>query len=99
MRVIGQAHNVSVAQVALAWLLHQPAVSSIIIGAKRPEQLADNIAAIELELSADELQQLNDSSRLAPEYPGWMLAYQGEFRRSQIAAARRNPSAPPAKSV
>ncbi len=45
MRPIAQAHGVSVAQVALAWLLHQPQVTSVIIGAKRPEQLADNIGA------------------------------------------------------
>src|SRR6478735_4478987 len=55
MRPIAEAHGVSVAQVALAWLLHQPQVTSVIIGAKRPEQLADNLAATKVALSADEL--------------------------------------------
>ena len=45
MRPIAEARGVSVAQIALAWLLHQPQVTSVIIGAKRREQLADNLAA------------------------------------------------------
>ena len=53
MRPIAQAHGVSVAQVALAWLLHQPQVTSVIIGAKRPEQLTDNLAATQVALSDD----------------------------------------------
>ena len=88
MRPIAQAHEVSVARVALAWLLHQPQVSSVIVGAKRPEQLADNIAATALALSPAELQQINDASALAPEYPGWMFERQGEYRRKQMAEAR-----------
>jgi aryl-alcohol dehydrogenase-like predicted oxidoreductase len=87
MRPIAQAHEVSVARVALAWLLHQPQVSSVIVGAKRPEQLADNIAATALALSPAELQQINDVSALAPEYPGWMFERQGEYRRKQMAEA------------
>ena len=55
MREIAEARGVSVAQIALAWLLHQPAVTSVIIGAKRPEQLADNIGATAVALGADEL--------------------------------------------
>jgi aryl-alcohol dehydrogenase-like predicted oxidoreductase len=84
MRPIAQAHGVSVAQVALAWLLHQKHVTSVIIGAKRPEQLADNIAAAGLRLSADELAKLGEVSRLPDEYPGWMFERQGEVRRRQI---------------
>jgi aryl-alcohol dehydrogenase-like predicted oxidoreductase len=87
MRPIAQAHGVSVAQVALAWLLHQPAVTSVIVGAKKPEQLADNIAATQLQLTAEELARLDEASRLPPEYPGWMLERQGEYRRKQLAAA------------
>ena len=88
MRPIARAHGVSVARVALAWLLHQPQVTSVIVGAKRPEQLADNIAATEVTLSADELEQIGKASKLAPEYPGWMLERQGEYRRKQMADAR-----------
>jgi aryl-alcohol dehydrogenase-like predicted oxidoreductase len=89
MRSIAQAHGVSVAQVALAWLLHQPQVTSVIVGAKRPEQLADNIAATQVTLSATELQQIGEASRLPSEYPGWMFERQGEFRRKQLAEAHR----------
>ena len=89
MRPIAQAHGVSVAQVALAWLLHQPQVTSVIIGAKRPEQLADNLAATQVTLSADELAALDEVSRLPAEYPGWMFERQGEYRRKQLLEARR----------
>ncbi len=89
MRPIAQAHGVSVAQVALAWLLHQPQVTSIIVGAKRPEQLADNLAATQVNLSAGEIDQLDQVSRLPPEYPGWMLGRLGEHRRQQMFAARQ----------
>jgi aryl-alcohol dehydrogenase-like predicted oxidoreductase len=85
MRPIAEAHSVSVAQVALAWLLQQPAVTSVIVGAKRPEQLADNIAATQVALSAAELEQIDKCSRLPSEYPGWMFERQGEFRRKQLA--------------
>ena len=87
MRPIAQAHSVSVAQIALAWLLHQPQVTSVIVGAKRPDQLADNLAATQVALSADELRALDEVSRLPAEYPGWMFERQGEVRRKQLAEA------------
>jgi len=80
MRPIAQSHGVSVARIALAWLLHQPAVASVIVGAKTNEQLADNIAATELQLSEAELKSLDEASRLPPEYPGWMFARQNMDR-------------------
>lgn len=85
MREIADAKGVSVAQIALAWLLHQPAVSSVIIGAKRSEQLAENLAATSIVLSGDELARLDAVSALPREYPGWMLERQGEYRRDQLA--------------
>lgn len=88
MRPIAQAHGVSVAQIALAWLLHQPQVTSVIIGAKRPEQLADNLAATQVALTAGELAQLDTASRLPAEYPGWMFERQGEQRRKLLAEAQ-----------
>lgn len=88
MRPIAQARGVSVAQVALAWLLQQPAVSSVIVGAKRPEQLDDNIAATQLRLSVDELARIAQAGALPSEYPGWMLERQGEVRRKQLAQAK-----------
>ncbi len=90
MRPIAQAHGVSVAQVALAWLLHQPQVTSVIVGAKRPEQLADNLAAAQVVLNAAELATLDEVSRLPAEYPGWMFERQGEYRRQQLMQARRS---------
>ncbi len=84
MRPIAAAHDVSVARIALAWLLHQRAVTSVIIGAKRPEQLADNLAAPEVRLSDDELTSLNTVSKLPGEYPGWMIERQAEFRHALI---------------
>ncbi|GAA5038305.1 aldo/keto reductase [Marivirga lumbricoides] len=75
--------NVSVAQLSLAWLLHQSAVSSVIIGAKKMEQLEDNLKATEVQFSEKELQQLDEVSQLPPEYPGWMLERQGRDRRQQ----------------
>ncbi|MEJ8810168.1 aldo/keto reductase [Variovorax ureilyticus] len=88
MRPIAEAHGVSVAQIALSWLLHQPQVTSVIIGAKRPDQLADNIAATKVALSAAELETLDAVSQLPPEYPGWMFTRQGEYRRKQLAEAK-----------
>ncbi|MEI6061420.1 MAG: aldo/keto reductase [Bacteroidota bacterium] len=77
---IGTNHQVSAAQVALAYILSKPAVTSIIIGAKKNEQLLDNIASTELKLTQDELQQLDAISALTPEYPGWMLERQSQGR-------------------
>jgi aryl-alcohol dehydrogenase-like predicted oxidoreductase len=71
MGKIAEAHHVSVAQIALAWLLHQDYVTSVIIGVKTLEQLEDNIQAIELQLNQDELIQLDEVSKLPGEYPGW----------------------------
>jgi aryl-alcohol dehydrogenase-like predicted oxidoreductase len=76
MRPIAAAHGVSVARVALAWVLRQPAMTSVIIGAKSQEQLADNLAAAELQLSDSELTTLNEVSKLPREYPGWMFERQ-----------------------
>ncbi len=80
MREIGDAHGVSVARVALAYVLAKPFVTTVIIGAKTIEQLDDNLAAVDLTLSAEELAALDEVSALAPEYPGWMLARQGGGR-------------------
>ena len=84
MRPIAEAHGVSVARVALAWLIHQPHVTSVIIGARTRDQLTDNLAATDLKLTAQELETLNKVSALAPEYPGWMLEVQGRNRREAL---------------
>jgi aryl-alcohol dehydrogenase-like predicted oxidoreductase len=81
MEPIAQSKNVSVAQIALAWLLHQPAVTSVIIGAKNTDQLTQNLNAVDITLSEDELKKLDEVSKLAREYPGWMLERQGADRK------------------
>jgi aryl-alcohol dehydrogenase-like predicted oxidoreductase len=88
MRAIAEGKGVSVAQIALAWLLHQPVVTSVIIGAKRVDQLDDNLAATSVRLSAEELASLDQASALPLEYPGWMFARQGEYRQKQIAESQ-----------
>jgi aryl-alcohol dehydrogenase-like predicted oxidoreductase len=80
MAPIAKAHECSPARVSLAWLLAKPAVTSVIIGAKRHDQLQDNLAAIKLTLTHDELKRLDEVSALPPEYPGWMMPFQGSDR-------------------
>jgi aryl-alcohol dehydrogenase-like predicted oxidoreductase len=82
MKEMAAAKNVSTAQIALAWLLHQPVVSTVIIGAKKTEQLEDNIKATEVQLTAEELARLDEISRLQQEYPAWMLERQGADRKA-----------------
>jgi aryl-alcohol dehydrogenase-like predicted oxidoreductase len=80
MAPIAKAHECSAARVSLAWLLAKPVVTSVIIGAKRHDQLQDNLAAVGLTLSQDELRRLDEVSALPPEYPGWMLPFQSADR-------------------
>ena len=85
MREVGDRHGVTVARVALAWILAKPFVTTIIIGAKTMEQLDDNLAAAGLQLTAEEVSKLDAVSALPPEYPGWMLERQGAERRPKPA--------------
>ncbi len=80
MRPIAERHGVSIAQVALAWLLAKPYVSTVIIGARTTAQLVDNLAATRLTLAAEDIRALDEASVLPAEYPGWMLAFQGQYR-------------------
>jgi aryl-alcohol dehydrogenase-like predicted oxidoreductase len=70
----------SVARIALSWLLHQKAVTSVILGAKNRQQLDDNLECVNVKLSADELRRLDEVSALPPEYPGWMIQRQSAER-------------------
>ncbi|AOK19294.1 aldo/keto reductase [Burkholderia ubonensis] len=83
MREIAAAHEVSVARVALAWVLAKAHVTSVIVGAKSIGQLEDNLAAVDLVLSLDEIAKLDEVSALPIEYPGWMVAMQGAVRVPQ----------------
>jgi aryl-alcohol dehydrogenase-like predicted oxidoreductase len=69
---IAKERNASAAQVALAWLLAQPVTTSVIIGARRMDQLEDNLKSVDVALSADELKRLDEVSKLPLEYPAWM---------------------------
>jgi aryl-alcohol dehydrogenase-like predicted oxidoreductase len=77
---LGKQYNASVAQLALAWVRQQPGVTSTIIGAKKPEQLQDNIKSTEIELSAEDMKRIDEVSALSKEYPGWMVEFQGRDR-------------------
>jgi len=73
---IGKHYNVSAARVALSWIKDKPGVISVIIGAKNQDQLMDNIACTTLQLTQDEIKELDSISALSPEYPGWMVERQ-----------------------
>jgi aryl-alcohol dehydrogenase-like predicted oxidoreductase len=92
MAPIARAHNCSPARISIAWLLSKPVVSSVIIGAKRIEQLHDNIAAVDIKLTAEEIKQLDEVSALPPEYPGWMLPFQSSNRLEPGARRIPNPA-------
>jgi len=84
MRPIAEAHKASVATVALAYVLAKPFVSSVIIGAKKMSQLQDNLAAVDLKLSEEEMKKLDEVSALPPEYPGWMIPFQNMNRLADV---------------
>lgn len=81
MQSIADEKQVTVAQIALAWLLHQPVVTSVIIGANNPQQLSDNLNSVNVHLTDEEIGKLNEISKLNPEYPGWMIDRQGRDRK------------------
>ncbi|RKH15039.1 aldo/keto reductase [Corallococcus sp. AB030] len=80
MDEVAKETDTTVARVALAWLLHQPHVTTVILGAKTQAQLEDNLAASELRLGAEQLAKLDAVSKLPPEYPGWMVERQNADR-------------------
>jgi len=84
LRPIAEAHQTGVATVALAWILAKPFVTSVIIGAKRIDQLDQNLAAVDMKLSAGEMKQLDEVSALPQEYPGWMVPFQNINRLADV---------------
>jgi aryl-alcohol dehydrogenase-like predicted oxidoreductase len=84
LRPIARAHNTGVATIALAWVLAKPFVTSVIIGAKRIEQLDQNLAAVDVQLTPEEIKQLDEVSALPPEYPGWMVPFQNMNRLADV---------------
>jgi aryl-alcohol dehydrogenase-like predicted oxidoreductase len=88
---IGQAHGVSAAQVALAWLLRRPGVSSVVVGARRDDQLTDNLAAARLQLTDDQVARLEAVSRPPLPYPYWHQAATASDRLSDADLALLRP--------
>jgi len=82
LRAVAEETNLSVARIALAWVLSRPFVTSVIIGAKNRQQLDDNLAASGVVLSPAQLKTLDDASALPPEYPGWMVEWQNRDVRA-----------------
>jgi aryl-alcohol dehydrogenase-like predicted oxidoreductase len=77
---IGKQHNVSTAEMALAWVRLQKGITSTIIGAKTVDQLHANMKSTEVTLSADDLKKIDEISALPKEYPGWMVERQSADR-------------------
>ncbi|HEY0777559.1 MAG TPA: aldo/keto reductase [Gemmatirosa sp.] len=88
LRPMAAQKGVSVAQLALAWLLHRPGVTSVILGAKRVDQLNDNLGAVDVTFTDEERQALDAVSELPAEYPGWMLGMWSQARAAQLAESR-----------
>jgi aryl-alcohol dehydrogenase-like predicted oxidoreductase len=86
LKAVGQEHGVSAAQVALAWLLTRPAVTTLVVGARNEQQFADNIAAASLKLSDEDLRRLDEVSRLPVLYPYW---HQGQTASGRFGEADR----------
>lgn len=80
IETISKAKGATIAQVALAWVRYQDGITSTIIGAKTVQQLNDNIASVDVILTAEDLQLLNEASALSSEYPGWMVDRQSADR-------------------
>ena len=70
---VGERRKASIAQVAIAWLLHQSVTTSVIIGARNTNQLKDNLGSVDIKLDEADLKEIDESSRLTVEYPGWMF--------------------------
>lgn len=73
MRTIADKHDANVAQAGLAWLLVKPAITSVLLGATKPRQLTDNLAAADLRLTSKELAELDARMTPAQTYPYWAI--------------------------
>ena len=78
LQSIAEKHGHNPAQIAIAWLLRQPVVSTVIIGAKRVEQLRENVRSTQIALDDDDMVELDAVSRLPVEYPGWLMSGPGD---------------------
>jgi aryl-alcohol dehydrogenase-like predicted oxidoreductase len=74
LKTMAHTHGATAAAVALAWLLSKPAVASVIVGATNLRQLNENLEAVNVQLSAEELSKLDQTTSPPLLYPGWMYA-------------------------
>ncbi len=81
LRSVAEETGISVPRVALAWILTRPFITSIIIGAKTPEQLRDNLGATDVRLATEHIERIDDAGALPAEYPAWMVTRQHRDRR------------------
>jgi len=101
LKEVAGRHDASPARVALAWVLARPAVSSVIIAARKIEQLEDNIRAVDLQLSDDDMQLLNAVSDPGVPYPKWMVLQldAAEDPRSKVLYPERYENGGPWKDL
>ncbi len=90
MRPIAERHNASVAQVAIAWLLAKRTVTSVLIGSTKRSQLDDNLKAISLQLSPEEVAALDKTTALGPVYPNWFIDNAFDRPAAQALSATRS---------
>jgi aryl-alcohol dehydrogenase-like predicted oxidoreductase len=88
---IGEAHKVSAAQIALAWLLERPAVKSLIIGGRTEAQFRDNLACVDVKLSAEERSRLDKASEPPLIYPYWHQSWTAKDRFGEADLALHAP--------
>lgn len=87
MRKIASAHNASVAQVAIAWLLAKQAVTSVLLGASKLKQLTDNLGAVAVKLSEEEIKGLDAATLPAPVYPNWFIDNLADAKMKEALSA------------
>jgi aryl-alcohol dehydrogenase-like predicted oxidoreductase len=88
LRPIAERHAASVVQVALAWVLARPQVTSVLVGASSLAQLDDNLGAQQLQLDAAELATLDAATAVAPRYPGWFVLMSDQAMKAALAGKR-----------
>jgi aryl-alcohol dehydrogenase-like predicted oxidoreductase len=95
IKEVAAQHGATPARVAIAWLLGRPAVSSVILAARKAEQLEDNIRAVDLQLSDDDVRKLDTVSDPGIPYPKWMVLQldTAEDPRSKILHPERYANA------
>jgi len=101
VKTVAARHGAGPAQVALSWLLGRPAVSSVIVAARKAEQLADNVRAVDLRLSDEDVRQLDAASDPGIPYPRWMVLQldTAEDPRSRILYPERYAEGGPWKDL